>query len=119
MMKDMKPGSVIIDLAAETGGNVEGSKPGVDIAVKVGKAGGTVTLVGMKDVPSAMAYDASRLYAKNVSNLLELMAKDKKVQPDFEDEVVAGACLTHAGEIRHQPTAEALAPAKSAGKGKK
>ena len=119
MMKDMKPGSVIIDLAAETGGNVEGSKPGSDVLVKVGKSGGSVTLVGMKDVPSAMAFDASRLYAKNISNLLELMVKAKKVQPDFEDEVVAGACLTHAGEIRHQPTAEALAAAKSSGKGKK
>lgn len=119
MMKDMKPGSVIIDLAAETGGNVEGSKPGVDVSVTVGKSGGAITLVGMKDVPSTMAYDASRLYAKNVANLLELMTKDKAVKPDFEDEVVAGACLTHAGEIRHQPTAEALAPASSAKKGTK
>ena len=119
MMKDMKPGSVIIDLAAETGGNVEGSKPGVDVSVSVGKSGGAITLVGMKDVPSTMAYDASRLYAKNVANLLELMTKDKAVKPDFEDEVVAGACLTHAGQIRHQPTAEALAPASSAKKGTK
>jgi NAD(P) transhydrogenase subunit alpha len=113
MMKDMKPGSVIIDLAAETGGNVEGSKPGVDTMVAVGKSGGLVTLVGMKDVPSTMAFDASRLYAKNVSNLLTLMTKDNTVVPDFEDEVVAGACLTHDGEIRHEPTAQAMAaPAK-------
>lgn len=118
MMTDMKPGSVIIDLAAESGGNVEGSKPGIDVAVPVGKSGGHVTLVGMKDVPSSMAYDASRLFAKNISNLVELMTKDQKVSPDFEDEVVAGACLTHAGQVRHEPTAEALAndPAK---KGKK
>ena len=118
MMKGMKPGSVIIDLAAETGGNVEGSKPGTDVAISVGKTGGSITLVGMKDVPSSMAYDASRLFAKNVANLLELMTKDKKVQPDFEDEVVAGACLTHDGQIRHEPTAEAIA-AGSAKKGKK
>ena len=117
MMKEMKPGSVIIDLAAETGGNVEGSKPGIDVMVKVGKSGGEVTLVGMKDVPSTMAYDASRLFAKNVANLLELMVKDKKVQPDFEDEVVAGALLTHDGEIRHEPTAEAMSA--TAKKGKK
>jgi NAD(P) transhydrogenase subunit alpha len=77
--------------------------------VPVGASGGTVTLVGMKDVPSSMAYDASRLFAKNVSNLLTLMTKDKKVAPDFDDEVVAGACLTHDGVIRHEPTAEALA----------
>ena len=118
MMKGMKPGSVIIDLAAETGGNVEGSQPGKDVAISVGKTGGTITLVGMKDVPSSMAYDASRLFAKNIANLLELMTKDKKVQPDFEDEVVAGACLTHDGQILHEPTAEAIA-AGAAKKGKK
>jgi NAD(P) transhydrogenase subunit alpha len=118
MMKGMKPGSVIIDLAAETGGNVEGSKPGQDVSISVGKTGGAITLVGMKDVPSSMAYDASRLFAKNISNLLELMIKDKKVQPDFEDEVVAGACLTHDGQILHEPTAEAIA-AGAAKKGKK
>ena len=119
MMKDMKPGSVIIDLAAESGGNVEGSKPGVDVSVPVGKSGGAITLVGMKDVPSTMAYDASRLYAKNVSNLLGLMTDAKAVKPDFEDEVVAGACLTHAGEIRHEPTAEAISQSKAAKKGTK
>lgn len=117
MMKNMKPGSVIIDLAAETGGNVEGSKPGVDVSIAVGKAGGSITLVGMKDVPSTMPFDASRLYAKNIANLLELMTKDKKIQPDFADEVVAGALLTHDGEVRHQPTADALkAPAKKGAK---
>jgi NAD(P) transhydrogenase subunit alpha len=114
MMSQMKPGSVIIDLAAETGGNVEGTVAGKDTAVKV--PGGNVTLVGMKDVPSTMAYDASRLYAKNISNLLALMIEKGKVSPDFEDEVVAGACLTHAGEIRHEPTREALAPAKKGAK---
>jgi len=114
MMASMKPGSVIIDLAAETGGNVEGSVAGKDTAVKV--TGGNVTLVGMKDVPSTMAFDASRLYAKNISNLLALMTTNKKVQPDFEDEVVAGACLTAGGEIRHEPTREALAPGKKGAK---
>lgn len=110
MMKNMKPGSVIIDLAAETGGNVEGSVAGKDTAVKV--TGGVVTLVGMKDVPSTMPYDASRLFAENISNLIALMTVDGKVQPDFDDEVVAGACLTHDSEIRHEPTREALAPKK-------
>ena len=114
MMAQMKPGSVIIDLAAETGGNVEGTVAGKDTAVKV--PGGNVTLVGMKDVPSTMAFDASRLYAKNISNLLALMTEKGKVSPDFDDEVVAGACLTHAGEIRHEPTREALAPAKKGAK---
>ncbi len=56
-----------------------------------------------------MPADASRLYAKNVSNLLALMTQDGVVAPDFEDEVVAGTCLTHDGQVRHAPTAEALA----------
>jgi len=106
MLNGMRPGSVIVDLAAESGGNVEGSAPGKDVDVKV--AGGTVTLVGMKDAASTMPYDASRLYAKNVSNLLALLTHDGEITPDFDDEVVAGACLTHDGVVRHEPTAEGL-----------
>lgn len=112
MMADMKPGSVIIDLAAETGGNVEGTVAGKDTELKVQGGKGTVTLVGMKDVPSSMAYDASRLYAKNIANLLALMNVDGRIQPDFEDEVVAGACLTRDGDITHEPTREALSSQK-------
>jgi len=59
-----------------------------------------------------MPADASRLYAKNVANLLLLMTKDGAVTPDFDDEVVAGTCLTHAGEVRHAPTAQLLADAR-------
>jgi len=114
MMADMKNGSVIIDLAAETGGNVEGSVAGKDTAIKV--SSGAVTLVGMKDVPSTMAFDASRLYAKNIQNLIQLMTVEGAIAPDFDDEVVAGACLTHDGEIRHEPTREALSATKKEGK---
>jgi NAD(P) transhydrogenase subunit alpha len=110
MLSGMRAGSVVVDLAAESGGNVEGSKPGEDVQMKV--AGGTITIVGMKDAASTMPYDASRLYAKNVSNLIALMTKDGVVTPDFEDEVVAGACLTHEGVIRHEPTAAAVEGAK-------
>ncbi|MEW9871156.1 Re/Si-specific NAD(P)(+) transhydrogenase subunit alpha [Arthrobacter sp. HS15c] len=109
MVQAMRPGSVVVDLAAETGGNVEGSVPGEDILVPTADGQGYVTLVGLKDAPSAMASDASRLYAKNVANLLALMTRDGVVAPDFDDEVVAGACLTHDGAVRHLPTAEALA----------
>src|SRR5436305_132336 len=112
MVARMKPGSVVVDLAAESGGNVEGVVAGEDLAVDVG--GGTVRLVGMKDAASTMPVDASRLYAKNVTNLLLLMTKDGAVAPDLDDEVVAGACLTHAGEVRHAPTAELLAAARTA-----
>lgn len=109
MVQGMRPGSVVVDLAAESGGNVEGSVPGQDIPVSTADGHGYVTLVGLKDPASAMASDASRLYAKNVANLLALMVRDGAVTPDFDDEVVAGACLTHDGDVRHHPTAELLA----------
>jgi NAD(P) transhydrogenase subunit alpha len=109
MVQCMRPGSVVVDLAAESGGNVEGVVPGEDILVPTADGQGHVTLVGLKDAPSAMASDASRLYAKNVANLLALMTRDGIVAPDFGDDVIAGACLTHDGGVRHQPTAEALA----------
>lgn len=106
MVAGMRAGSVVVDLAAESGGNVEGVIAGRDILVPV--PGGAVTLVGMKDAASAVASDASRLYAKNVANLLALMTLDGKVVPDFDDDVVAGACLTHDGAVRHAGTAAAM-----------
>jgi NAD(P) transhydrogenase subunit alpha len=111
MLKGMRSGSVVVDLAAESGGNVEGSVAGVDRKIELPGDLGTVTLVGMKDVASAMPYDASRLYAKNVSNLIALMTVDGRVQPDFSDAVVSGACLTHEGRVIHPATREALDPA--------
>lgn len=109
MVQAMRPGSVVVDLAAESGGNVEGSVPGEDILIPTADGHGHVTLVGLKDAPSALASDASRLYAKNVANLLALMTRGGVVAPDFDDDVIAGACLTHDGAVRHLPTAEALA----------
>jgi NAD(P) transhydrogenase subunit alpha len=106
MLAGMRPGSVVVDLAAESGGNVEGSVPGVDVGVPV--VGGVVTIVGLKDAASTMAFDASRLYAKNVANLVALMTAEGVVTPDFGDEIVAGACLTHDGVVRHEQTATAL-----------
>jgi H+-translocating NAD(P) transhydrogenase subunit alpha len=107
MLAGMRAGSVVVDLAAESGGNVEGSKPGEDVEIKL-SGGGSITLVGMKDAPSTMAYDASRLYARNVSNLIALMTVDGRVIPDFTDEVVGGACLTRDGTINHAPTLAAV-----------
>ena len=109
MAAAMKPGSVIVDLAAESGGNVEGARPGEDVEVTV--PGGVALLVGLKDAASALPADASRLYAKNLANLLLLMTADGEVRPDLDDEVVAGACLTHQGVVRHAPTAQLLADA--------
>lgn len=114
MVKGMRAGSVVVDLAAESGGNVEGVVAGKDVAVPVD--GGTVTLVGLKDAASAIPSDASRLYAKNVANLLALMTADGTVAPDFTDEVVGGACLTRDGAVVHEPTASALAETKPAAK---
>jgi len=117
MVQGMRPGSVVVDLAAESGGNVEGSVPGRDIPIRTADGSGHITLVGLKDPASAMASDASRLYAKNVANLLALMVRDGALVLDFDDEVVAGACLTHAGAVRHQPTAELLAARAAAAAG--
>lgn len=113
MLAAMKDGSVVIDLAAETGGNVEGSVAGEDTVIST-LSGGTIRLVGMKDAASTMAADASRLYARNLTNLLLLMTRDGQVVPDFRDEVVAGACLTHDGQVRHAPTAQLLGAAQAA-----
>ena len=106
MLRGMRGGSVIVDLAAESGGNVEGSIAGEEVQVAV--ADGHIVLLGMKDVPSKMPSDASRLLARNISNLIALMAVDGAVVPDFDDEVVRGTCLTHEGSILHQPTRDAL-----------
>ena len=100
MVAAMRPGSVVVDLAAESGGNVEGSVPGHDVDVE------GVTLVGMADAASTMPADASRLYAKNVTNLLALMQKDGALVVDLADEVLDGACVVHDGVIRHEPTRE-------------
>ncbi|MCT2586926.1 Re/Si-specific NAD(P)(+) transhydrogenase subunit alpha [Actinophytocola gossypii] len=102
MVAAMRPGSVVVDLAAESGGNVEGAKPGEEVTI------GEVSVWGGQNVPSQLAAQASQLYATNVVNLLLLMHSDGTVTPDFDDEIVAGACVTHAGEVRHAPTRELL-----------
>jgi NAD(P) transhydrogenase subunit alpha len=108
MVERMRPGSVVVDLAAETGGNVEGVRPGK--VVRVGDA----QVWGGANVPSQMPGPASRLYAQNVVNLVTLMTRAGDgdtaavFAPDFDDEVVAGSCVTHDGVVRHEPTRVAL-----------
>jgi NAD(P) transhydrogenase subunit alpha len=84
----MKAGSVIVDLAAETGGNCELTRPG-EVAVEHG-----VTIVGLLNLPSEMPSDASRLYARNVQSLLGLLVPEGELVLDWEDEILAGACVT-------------------------
>ena len=93
MVKGMRPGSVIVDLAAETGGNVELTTAGKDIEI------GGVTIIGTRNVPSTMPLHASQLYARNVANLLLHLVKDGAIVLDFEDEITKGCCVTHGGEI--------------------
>lgn len=107
MVDVMEAGTVIVDLAAESGGNVEGSRPG-----EIVETAGGVRIWGGKDVPSQLPFHASSLYARNVVNLLTLMtqgaapARDEKpavelaIKLNFEDEIIDGAAVTHAGERR-------------------
>jgi len=98
----MRPGSVIVDLAAEAGGNVEGSKPGETVEVD------GVKIIGPANLPSQMAGNASALYAKNLQNLVELLIDDEgNLKVDTEDEVIAGALLTKDGEIVNERAKEA------------
>jgi len=102
MVDAMGPGTIIVDLAAETGGNVEGSKPGEVVVTKNG-----VRIWGGKDVPSQLPFHASSLYSRNVVNLLTLLTKPAaegsalSLNLDFEDEIINGAAVTHAGAKRN------------------
>ncbi len=89
----MRPGSVVIDLAAEAGGNCELTEPGEEV-VREG-----VTLVGLTDLPSSMPFHASQLYARNVAALLNHLAPEGTLALDWEDEITAGACVTRRQEV--------------------
>ena len=97
MVAQMKPGSVVVDLAAESGGNVEGVQAGGVVQI------GGVQLWGGANVPSQMPGPASRLYAQNVVNVILLMTHEGGFAPDFDDEIVAAMCLTRAGAERTAP----------------
>ena len=102
MVNAMRPGAVVVDLAAEQGGNCEISRAGEEVVHN------GVLILGPVNLAASMSHDASMVYARNVLALLQGMAKDETIQIDLEDEVVAGSLLTHAGEIAHAPTAEKL-----------
>jgi NAD(P) transhydrogenase subunit alpha len=101
-VRSMRPGSVIVDLAGDSGGNTEATQAGQTV-VSDG-----VKVISPLNLPSDMATHASQLYAKNVENLLKLLVNDEgELNLDFDDEIVAGACLTHEGEIRNERAREA------------
>ncbi|HEY9289219.1 MAG TPA: Re/Si-specific NAD(P)(+) transhydrogenase subunit alpha [Candidatus Dormibacteraeota bacterium] len=107
MVERMRPGSVIVDLAAETGGNVDATKAGEVITLN------GVILDGTKNLPSTMPVHASQLFSRNVSTLLLSLVKDGQPNIDFSDEIVKGCCLTTNGELVH-PQAKALLEASKA-----
>ncbi len=98
MVDEMKHGAVIIDLAAESGGNCELTVPGEAFGHE------RVMIYGPLNVPAMLPVHASEMYAKNLSNFLSLLVYDGKLEPDWDDEILAASVVTHKGEIRHEQT---------------
>ena len=92
-IESMRPGSVIVDLAAEAGGNAELTRPDEEVSHD------GVTILGPTNLPSSMPYHASQLYARNVSALVQHLAPEGELKLDFEDEITAGACVTRKEEV--------------------
>jgi NAD(P) transhydrogenase subunit alpha len=102
MVRQMAAGSVVVDMAADTGGNCELTEAGRDIVVD------GVTIRGMSNPAASMPNHASFLYARNIANFLGLVVSDGTLAPDFGDEIVAGTCVVRSGEVVHGPTRELL-----------
>jgi len=102
MVKRMRSGSIIVDLAVEQGGNCELSKVDQEVVEH------NVRIMGYSNLPSTLAEDASHLYARNLAAFVELLIKDGRLVVDLEDDVVRGSLLTHQGAAHHAPTAERL-----------
>jgi proton-translocating NAD(P)+ transhydrogenase subunit alpha len=102
MVEAMKPGALVMDLAAETGGNCELTKPGEDIWH------GPVLVSGPQNLPSLLAEHASDMYSRNLLNFFTPLVKDGKISIDWNDEVYAKSAVTHDGKIMHEPTRKAV-----------
>ena len=102
MIARMKPGAVVVDMAAETGGNVEGTVAGEKVWID------DVLVIGPTNIPSRMPVHASEMVAKNLFNFISPFIKDGALALDWEDEVMSGSCLTHAGEVRHAGVKQVL-----------
>ncbi len=103
MVEDMQPGSVIVDLAAENGGNCELTDPGAIVDHQ------QVKIIGPVNLPSSVPIHASQLYSRNMLSFINHLAPEGELELDFEDEITDGACIAHGGEIRHEATNQALA----------
>ncbi|SRR6266511_271467 len=101
-VKTMKPGSMIVDLAADGGGNCELSKPGETVHV------GGVTILAPLNVPATMPFHASLLFSRNLTAFIQAFTKEKTFHLDFNDDIQQGALITHDGEVRHSRTRDAL-----------
>lgn len=98
MVQDMRPGAVIVDLAAETGGNCELTKPGETVVVD------GVTIIGPLNVPSSLPVHSSQMYSRNLLTLLQHLVRDGELTLDWEDAITKDCCITHGGEVVHEPT---------------
>ncbi len=101
-VKEMKAGSVIVDLGSAAGGNCQLTEPGKTIVAH------NVTIIGHKNLPATMPFDASKMYGKNVITFLKNMIKDGTIQLNFDDEIISGTCIAHSGTVRHAPTLSLL-----------
>lgn len=103
-VEEMKPGAVIVDLAASSGGNCELTKNN-ETVIHNG-----VSIIGKSDLPSTMAMDASKMYGKNMLNFLKLIIKEGEINLNFEDDIVQGSCITHNGDIINERVKSLLEP---------
>ncbi len=102
MLGKMKPGAVVVDLAAEMGGNCAGTKAGEEVMSH------GVKILGPLNLPSSTPEDASRMFSRNIQSFLQGIVKDGELNLDFEDEVVSGTCITHEGKVVHETVKNAI-----------
>ncbi|MEE8232455.1 MAG: Re/Si-specific NAD(P)(+) transhydrogenase subunit alpha [Thermoplasmata archaeon] len=108
MLAAMKPGSVVVDLAADQGGNVELSQPDKEVSYN------GVTILGPANLPSSLPVHATQMYAKNLMTLLDVILQDGELRLDLEDEIVDASLVVHAGEVRNERVREAIAAERAA-----
>jgi NAD(P) transhydrogenase subunit alpha len=100
-LRQMKPGAVVVDLAAEAGGNCAGCKAGEEVEVH------GIKILGLLNVPASVPLDASRMYARNMLTFLNHITKDGQLNLDFSDEITGGTCITHEGKVVHEAVRKA------------